>query len=129
MRVRYRPAWAGIFLALGAFLAVMWFLGKADTVQLAIGVFFVVAAVLTLTRDYFEFDPATRTIELKVFMSPQVRRFGGAGSGELDVVGQRIVYRRADGSHRNVPVMRLFARRTEWDAVLDCIASPAPTNH
>lgn len=124
MKVGYRPVWAGLTLVIGAFLILMWILGRASVIQLAAGVLGGVLGVLALTRAYFEFDPATRTILFKALFSSQERRFGGAEGGALAVVRDRIVYTRSDGSHREVPVKRFLAKRNEWDAVLARIVDP-----
>jgi hypothetical protein len=124
MKVGYRPVWVGLFLVIGGFLISMALLGRAGLIQLAAGIVCGVAGVLALTRAYFEFDPADRTILLKALLGSKERRFGGAAGGELTVVEDRIVCTGSDGRQRDVPVNRFVARRDDWDAVLARIADP-----
>jgi hypothetical protein len=124
MKVRYRPVWPGFLLVVSAFFIALWFLGLSDIIQLAIGILLGVVGVLMLTRAYFEYDPATRTILFKAPLSSQTRQFGGPDTGRLAVDGHRIVSTRPDGSHRHLPLKSLFARRNEWDAVLKRISDP-----
>ncbi len=124
MRVGYRPVWVGLFLVIGGFLVLMALLGRAGLIQFAAGILCGVAGALALTRAYFEFDPADRTILLKALFGSKDRRFGGADGGELNVVEDRIVCTGSDGRQRDVPVNRFLARRDDWDAVLARIANP-----
>lgn len=126
MKVGFRPVWPGFFLVFGAYLVVGWFVGLTDVVQLVIGVFLVFFGVSMLNRPYFEFDSTTRTILFKPPLGSQVRQFGGAVGSTLDVVDQKIVFTRPDGSHRDVPVKRLLSRRSDWDAVVDSIVDSSP---
>jgi hypothetical protein len=126
MKVMIQPVWPGFFLVFGAFLVVGWFAGLTDVIQLTFGILLVTVGVLMLSRPYFEFDATTRTILFKPLLGSQVRQFGGAVGSTLDVVNQKIVFTRPDGSHRAVPVKRFFSRRSEWDAVVDSIVGSSP---
>lgn len=118
MKVGYRPVWAVVLLVVGALLVLIAALGRADVIQLAAGILCCAVGVVMLTRAYFEFEPETKTIVFKALLSTQVRRFGGADGGRLDVVDNRIVCVRSNGSQRELPVKSYVAKKTEWDAVL-----------
>lgn len=128
MKVGFRPAWSGFFLVIGGYLAVGWFVGVTDVIQLTFGIFMVITGALMLSRPYFEFDSTTRTILIKPVIGSQVRQFGGAVGSTLEVVNQKIVFTRPDGSYRDVPVKRFASRRSEWDAVVEVIVESSPSS-
>jgi hypothetical protein len=121
MKVGYKLVWPILFLVLGGIELILGAVTLVE-VQLALGIVFVPLGVLYLTRPYFEFDPATRTIAVKALIGPRARRFGAEG-GRLEVAADRIVWIAADGSRKTVPVRRVNANRDDWNAVLQQIAS------
>lgn len=126
MQVRYNPVLPITFLVLGVGNTVVGLLqlrtGGPAGVSLFLGPLFTVIGLLQLTRTYFEFDPATRTIALKALLGPVVRRFGGAVGGTLHVDGNRVLCTRADGTVKKVPVSRFLARGDQWRAVIGQVA-------
>ncbi|MFI7677609.1 hypothetical protein [Actinophytocola sp. NPDC049390] len=126
MQVRYNPALPIVFLVLGVSNTMLGLLmlrtGGSAWTSLLVGPLFTVIGLLQLTRTYFEFDPATRTIALKSLVGPVVRRFGGAVGGALHVDGNRILWTRPDGQVRKVPVSRYLARGDQWRAVIGQVA-------
>jgi hypothetical protein len=109
------------FLAIGAIELILGILTLGE-VQLVLGAVFIVFGVLSMTRPYFVWESATRTIAVKALVGPRARRFGGVEGGRLETEADRIVWVRADGSRKKVPVRRSYANRDEWNVVLRQIA-------
>jgi hypothetical protein len=128
MKVRYRVGWGVVFLVIGGIELILGVLALGE-VQLVLGVVFIVFGVLSMTRPYFEWDSATKTIAVKALVGPWARRFGGAEGGRLEPEADRIVWVRADGSRKKIPVRRFYANRDEWNAVLRQIAEPSSSQH
>lgn len=125
MQVRYNPAVPIIFIVLGAgnfvlALALLQSGGSSSVFSLVVGPLLLLLGVLQLTRTYFEYEPHTRTIVLKALVGPTARRFGGA-EGTLVVDGNRILWNRADGRVKKVPVSKFMARDDQWRAVINLV--------
>ncbi|MFC4854077.1 hypothetical protein [Actinophytocola glycyrrhizae] len=122
MSVRYNPVIpiAFIVLGVGNFVLALVLVqsGGSAGFSLFLGPLLALLGVLQLTRSYFEFDPHSRTIAVKALIGPMSREFGGAKGGRLHVNGNRIMWTRADGQVKKVPVSKFMARGDQWRAVL-----------
>jgi hypothetical protein len=122
MSVRYNPALGVILIVLGAvnIILALWLLQVSGSggFSLFLGPLFVIIGILQLTRSYFEFLPSSGTIVVKALVGPARREFS-----KLSVDGNRILHTRADGRTKKVPVNRLLARGSEWQAVVTRIGS------
>lgn len=129
MQVRYNPAVPIVFIVLGAanlVLGLALIQSGGSSFSIILGPLFLLLGLLQLTRTYFEYETHTRTIVVKALIGPMARRFGGA-EGSLVVDGNRILWNRADGRVKKVPVSKYMARGDQWRAVISQVAWPHAT--
>lgn len=122
MDVRYNPVIPIIFLVLGVvnfgLAVVLLQSGGSAGFSIVVGPLLALLGLLQLSRTYFEFDPRSKTVVVKALLGPMTRTFGGTAGGTLHVDGNRIVWTRADGRVKKVPVSRFMARADQWRAVV-----------
>lgn len=122
MDVRYNPVIPITLIVLGVanFVLALWLMqvGGSAGFSIVLGPLLAVLGLLQFTRTYFEFEPRSRTIVVKALLGPVAREFGGAKGGTLHVDGNRILWTRADGRVKKVPVSRFMARGDQWRAVM-----------
>jgi hypothetical protein len=123
--VGFRRAWAvaHIVVAAAGFVVAWPFDNWWQSAVLGAAVAALITGGYRLFRPYFEFDPAARTISMKVMPGVAPHRFGGTvASGMLRVSGRRIVCVRSNGRTRKVPVVRAMAEPAAWDAVVGALS-------
>ena len=122
MNVRYNPVIPIIFIVLGVvnlgLALVLMQSGGSAGFSLVLGPILALLGLLQLSRTYFEFDARSRTVVVKALLGPMTRTFGGAAGGTLHVDGNRILWTKADGRVKKVPVSRYMARGDQWRAVV-----------
>jgi len=121
MVVRYNVATPIVTLVVGTLslaLGCLRFAQGGFSTWIVLGPVLILAAGVQFARPYFTYDPDTRMIVIRSWGGPFTRRYGGAGGGTLDVVGDRFVCVRDDGSGRSLPLRRRVARSDDWDAVM-----------
>jgi hypothetical protein len=122
MDVRYNPVIPSVFIVLGAvnFVLAMWLVqtGGSAGFSIVVGPLLALLGILQLSRTYFEFDSRSGTITTKALLGPMTRTFGGAAGGTLHADGNRILWTKADGRVKKVPVTRILARGDQWRAVM-----------
>ncbi|TNF32682.1 MAG: hypothetical protein EP329_09455 [Deltaproteobacteria bacterium] len=122
VRVRYTPVAGVILLVLAILNIVLGVMAHAGT-STALGLLFVVIAVLQLTMPYFVLVDGE--LQLRNLFGMTVKRYPFDDVAQFEIVegGKRIFLTDGDGERKRVRVTRWISQRGDWERFLGALSA------
>jgi len=122
VRVRYTPVAGVILLVLAILNIVLGVLAHAGT-STALGLLFVVIAVLQLTMPYFVLVDGE--LQLRNLFGMTVRRYPFDDVAQFEIVegGKRIFLNDGYGDRKRVRVTRWISQRGDWERFISTLSA------